>query len=142
MSMHLENPRFTTLNTKKRKKLSVKQRRAAEQHEEWLKSQGIHISQLEKSKSKKLTKVFSKSIDTTGSCTNGFANSGFKKSVFDTNWNKKYDDDPLMAERERAALEQAHAIKQRLMPLYNKGPVQLNTDIKSLKDGNGRGKQI
>ena len=140
--MHLENPRFTTINTKKRKKLSVKQQRATDQHEQWLKSQGLHISQLEKSKSKKLTKRFTKDRDKTPSCTNGCANTGVKNSVFDTNWNKQYDDDPLMAERERIALEKAEGLKGKLMPLYNKGPVQLNTDIKSLKDGNGRGKQI
>ena len=70
----------------------------------------------------------------------GFAPGGAKKSVFDSQWQRTYEDDPAMAEREAAALRKAEAIKSNLMPLYNKGPIQLQTNLANLKDGNGRGR--
>jgi len=54
---------------------------------------------------------------------NTIANGGAKTSVFDTQWQKKYEDDPLMAEREAEALRQVELKKQYLMPAYNKGPI-------------------
>jgi hypothetical protein len=38
------------------------------------------------------------------------------------------------------ALRQAEAKKSNLMSLYNKGPIQLQTNLANLKDGNGRGR--
>jgi len=54
---------------------------------------------------------------------NTITNGGAKTSVFDTQWQKKYEDDPLMAEREAEALRQVELKKQYLMPAYNKGPI-------------------
>ena len=47
MSMHMVHAGLTTLNTKKnRKKLGVKQNRAAAEHEKWLRNQGLHPEQI------------------------------------------------------------------------------------------------
>jgi hypothetical protein len=54
---------------------------------------------------------------------NTIESGGAKTSVFDTQWQKKYEDDPLMAEREAEALRQVELKKQHLMPAYNKGPI-------------------
>ena len=65
-------------------------------------------------------------VDRTGpQVSNGFANAGMKRSIWDSEWQRTYEDDPLMAEREAEALRQADALKADLVPLYNKGPVQL-----------------
>lgn len=144
MTMHMVHPGLTTINTgKSRKKPSVKQQRAAALHESWLRTQGLHPDQLAARKgSDRPRKLNLKiAVDRSGpQCTNGFAPAGAKKSVFDSKWKKTYEDDPLLAAREEIALGKAEALKSKLMPLYNKGPVQLNTDIRSLKDGNGRGR--
>jgi hypothetical protein len=58
--------------------------------------------------------------------------------VFDSEWKRTYADDPVMAERERAALAKAQAIKANLMSLYNKGPIQLNTGLKMTELGKRR----
>lgn len=60
-----------------------------------------------------------------------------KTSVFDTEWNKKYDEDPVMAEREKEALAVAEQKKKYLVPQYNKGPVQYSPNQDDLKN-NGR----
>ena len=54
---------------------------------------------------------------------NTIATGGAKTSVFDSQWQKKYEDDPLMAEREAEALRQVELKKQYLIPAYNKGPI-------------------
>lgn len=144
MTMHMVHPGLTTINTSNRKKKpGVKQTRAMVEHEEWLKKQGLHRDQLEAKKTKSTRSLkMSLAVDRDGpQCGNGFAPGGLKKSVFDTRWNRAYDNDPQLAAREAIALKQAEELKSRLMPLYNKGPVQLNTNLSSLKDGNGRGKR-
>jgi hypothetical protein len=126
MSMHMVHPGLTTLrtNTKKRKP-GAKQARAAAEHEAWLRERNIHPDQLAakpKSKPSKLKLCFS--VDKTEpQCSNGFAPGGAKKSVFDSQWQRTYENDPALAEREAAALRKAEAIKANLMPIYNKGPV-------------------
>ena len=57
---------------------------------------------------------------------------GAKTSIFDSQWQNKYQDDPLMAEREAEALRQAELKKQHLIPAYNKGPIMYepNKDLK------------
>ena len=144
MTMHMVHPGLTTINTSgKRKKPSAKQQRAKAEHDEWLRKQGVHSEQLAAKSNgrtpRKLSRVFEVKPEPVP-CSNGFAPAGAKKSVFDSAWKKTYEDDPSMAERERAALRQAEMLKSRLMPLYNKGPVQLLTNGSSLKDGNGRGR--
>jgi hypothetical protein len=127
MSMHLIHPGLTTLNTAKRKKKpSVSQQRAKHEHDEWLRKQGIHPEQLAKKVKKpgKL-KYTIHPKDESGPCSNGFADGGAKKSIFDGNWQDRYKDDPLMAEREQLALKKAEALKARVLPLYNKGGLQL-----------------
>ena len=137
------HPGLTTLNTNKKKpKLTAKQQKAKEAHDAWLKKQGLHVDQLASRLSKQprqLKKVVT--VDTTSApCSNGFAPGGYKRSVFDSQWQNTYDHDPVLAEREKDALIKADALKSRLMPLYNKGPVQLSTESHNLKDGNGRGR--
>ena len=143
MTMHMVHPGLTTLNTtKKKKRPSVKQQRAAAAHDEWLRSMGLHAEQISERLPKKGQKLRSgyRVNPLEPQCSNGFAPGGAKKSVFDSKWQRTYDDDPAMAERESMALAKAEAMKGNLMPLYNKGPVQLNTNLSSLKDGNGRGR--
>lgn len=143
--MSMAHPSLTTLNTKKKKKkLSAKQEKAKQEHETWLKNQGIHPEQIKARKGnegpKKLKNHLTK--DTTSlPCGNGFAPGGAKKSVFDSEWNRTYEDDPAMAEREAEALKRAEERKADIMPLYNKGPAMVLTNPSLLKDGNGRGKR-
>jgi len=141
--MHMVHPGLTTINTgKNKKKPSVKQQRAAAEHEAWLRSQGLHPDQLSTKKENKPRPLkLSLSVDRTGpQCSNGFAPAGAKNSVFDSKWKRTYEDDPALAAREEEALKKAEALKSKLMPLYNKGPVQLQTNLSNLKDGNGRGR--
>jgi hypothetical protein len=67
-------------------------------------------------------------------CSNSFAPSGGKTSIFDSRWQDPYKDDPLMAEREALAQQQAEARKANLSPIYNKGPVMVVTPGLSPKD--------
>lgn len=143
MTMHLVHPGLSTLNTSKTKrKPGAKQVRAMEEHNQWLRKQGLHPEQLAAKGREKPRKLsLNLRVDRDGpQCTNGFAPGGAKKSVFDTQWTDRYKDDPLLAEREQEALRRAEDLKSRLMPLYNKGPVQLQTNLAGLKDGNGRGR--
>lgn len=143
MTMHMVHPGLTTVNTgKSKKKPNATQIKAAKAHEEWLRSRGLHQDQLIQRKDKgpkKLKPSFS--VDRSGpQCNNGFAPGGAKKSLFDSQWKDTYTD-PLLAEREKEALKKAENRKSMLMPLYNKGPIQLQTDLKNLTDGNGRGRR-
>lgn len=143
MTMHMMHPGLTTLNTgKSRKKPGARQVKAAKTHDEWLRSQGLHPDQLAQKRDKGRKKLnHNLSIDRSGpQCSNGFAPGGAKKSIFDTQWKDTYKD-PVLAEREKDALKRAEELKSRLMPLYNKGPVQLQTNLANLKDGNGRGRR-
>lgn len=139
MAFHLEKPYINNIGSSK-KKPSAKQLKAKAEHEAWLKSQGLHPDQLAakpKAAPRKLKTVVT--VDMTGpQVTNGFAPGGAKKSVFDSEWKHTYDDDPVMADRERIALAKAEAIKANLYPLYNKGPIQLNTGLKMTELGKRR----
>jgi len=139
MAFHLEKPYINNIGSTK-KKLTAKQQKAKAEHEAWLRSQGLHPDQLAakpKVAPRKLTKVVE--VDRRGpQVTNGFAPGGAKKSVFDSQWQRTYEHDPVMAERERAALAQAEAKKSNLMPLYNKGPVQYNSGLKMTELGKRR----
>jgi hypothetical protein len=139
MAFHLEKPYINNIGHTK-KKPSAKLVRAQQAHEQYLKNMGLHKDQLAakpKAAPRTLNKVMV--VDRTGpQVTNGFAPGGAKKSVFDSEWKRTYDDDPAMAERERAALAKAEAIKANLYPLYNKGPIQLNTGLKMTELGKRR----
>ena len=137
--MHMIHAGLTTLNTGRNKKKSgVKQNRAAAEHDKWLRKQGLHpeqIAQRQKNKPKTM------SADTSTSSTkkisslgNGFAPIVAKRSVFDSAWRKDYEDDPLMAEREAMALQEAEEKKKRIAPAYSKGAYQYITPGSDLKD--------
>lgn len=139
------HPGLSTLNTgKNRKKLNAKQQRALAEHDAWLRKQGLHPDQLAKQKTKKTKTLEPSAAFTTPDVelSNTVVSGGFKKTIWDTKWKRTYEDDPLMAEREDDALRKADARKSRLMPLYNKGPVQYCTDMNTLKEGNGRGRNV
>ena len=135
MSMHLVGPALNT-NGNTKKKRSNAELKAQANHNAWLRKQGIHPDQLAakaKPKSRTLKLDLVQDRDS-APCSNGFAPGGAKKSVFDSEWQKTYEDDPEMAERETIALAKAQALKSRLSPIYNKGPVQLVTAGLSPKD--------
>ncbi len=139
MAFHLEKPYINNIgNTKK--KPNVKQLKAKAEHEAYLRKMGLHPDQLAakpKAAPRKLTKVVE--VDRSGpQVSNGFAPGGAKKSVFDSEWQRTYDDDPVMAERERKALAQAEAKKSRVFPLYNKGGYQFAGDLKMTELGKRR----
>lgn len=133
--MHLCGPQLNNIG-KTKKKLTAKQIKAQQEHEAWLKTQGVHPDQLAakpKAAPKKLTHVVS--VDRTGpQCTNGFAPAGAKTSVFDSAWQRTYEEDPQMAARERAALIEAEAKTKRVAPAYSKGAYQYITSTESLAD--------
>jgi hypothetical protein len=139
MAFHLEKPYINNIGSTK-KKPSAKQLKAKAEHEAYLRKMGLHPEQLAakpRQAPRKLTQVVT--VDNTGpQVSNGFAPGGAKKSVFDSEWKRTYQDDPVMAEREKAALAKAEAIKANLYPLYNKGPVQLNTGLRMTDLGKRR----
>jgi hypothetical protein len=121
------HPGLSTLNNgKNKKKPSALQLKAKAEHEVWQRKNGVHPDQLgqKNNQPKKLRPYLT--IDRSGpQVSNGFAPGGAKKSLFDTQWQKTYEDDPYMAEREAEALKAADALKADLMPIYSKGPVML-----------------
>jgi hypothetical protein len=124
MAFHLEKPYINNIGRTK-KKPNAKLRRAQAEHEQYLRSMGLHLDQLTARKPKPGVLKSAVTVDRSGpQCSNGFAPGGFKKSVFDSKWQRTYEDDPLMAEREAQALKEAEAKKARIMPTYHKGPVQ------------------
>jgi hypothetical protein len=131
MTMHLMHAGFTTTNTQLRKtKKTPAQVKAQQEHEAWLRKQGVHTDQLAQKPTKKsgsfrdTVKPVQPGVD----CSNGFAPGGAKKSVFDSEWQRLYEDDPDMAERERMALVRAEQKKSRVMSLYNKGGFQVASE--------------
>lgn len=127
MTMHMVNPGLSLINTKKnKKKPNAAQLRAKAEHEAWLRKNGVHPDQLSARPKKTAKLQLNLAVDRTGpQVSNGFANAGMKRSIWDSQWQRTYEDDPLMAEREALALQQADALKADLVPLYNKGPIQL-----------------
>lgn len=134
--MHLVGPALNT-NGKTKKKPTPAQLRAKAEHEAWLKKQGLHPDQLAAKQSNKKPaklKSWKGAVDSSAPCSNGFALGGAKKSVFDSEWQNPYEDDPEMAQREAQALAKAQALKSQIMPLYNKGPTQLMTSGLKMTD--------
>ena len=136
MTMHLVNPGLSLINTKKsKKKPNPAQLRARAEHDAWLRKHGVHPDQLQ-SRPRQTNKLkLNLVVDKTGpQVSNGFANAGMKRSIWDSEWQKTYEDDPLMAEREAEALRKAEALKADLHPLYNKGPIMLKPRGLSMTD--------
>lgn len=138
MSMHLLAPVYNNIGKTVRKP-TAKQVRAKAEHEAWLRTQNIHPDQLSaRSKSpRKLTKTVQ--AHSPGlACSNKFDVGGFKKSVFDSEWKRTYENDPHMAEREAAAIKQAQAKKSNVMQTYHKGPVMYASNLKMTELGKRR----
>lgn len=139
MAFHLEKPYINNIGSTKRKP-GAKQIKAKAEHEAWLRKQGLHPDQLAakpKAAPAKLKTVV-KVDRSTPEVSNGFAPGGAKKSVFDSEWQRRYEDDPVMAERERIALAQAEAKKANVFPLYNKGGLQYGGNLKMTELGKRR----
>jgi hypothetical protein len=139
MAFHLEKPYINNIGSTK-KKLTAKQLRAKADHQAWLKANNVHPDQLAARAThvpRKLTVTLK--VDTSGPpVSNGFAPGGAKKSVFDSEWKRTYEDDPEMAARERKALQEAQAKKAKVMPLFNKGGLQYSGDLKMTELGKRR----
>lgn len=113
---------------KNKKKLNAKQQRALAEHESWLKKQGLHKDQIS-NKTKIVFKPTPTNNDTNGpQLSNKIVAGGFKKTIWDSQWKRTYEDDPLMAEREDDALRNADVKKNYIMQTYNKGPVMYAGD--------------
>lgn len=137
--MHLCKPHINNIGNHK-KKPSAKLLRAREEHDQYLRKMGLHPDQLAakpKAAPAKLKTVV-KVDRSTPEVSNGFAPGGAKKSVFDSEWQRRYEDDPVMAERERIALAQAEAKKANVFPLYNKGGLQYGGNLKMTELGKRR----
>ena len=127
--MHILPPHINNIgNTKK--KPSAKQQKSKKEHDAYLRKMGVHPDQLalKNSVKKSAPKPVVRKIDTGLPCSNTFVPAGEKRSVFDNEWKNTYQDNPEMAERERIALAEAQAKKARVMPLFNKGGLQVITD--------------
>jgi len=135
--MHLAHHGLSMVNTKNnKKKPTAAQLRAKAEHEAWLRKNGVHPEQLQ-SRPKNTEKVkINIAVDNSGpQVSNGFANAGMKKTIWDSQWQRIYEDDPVMAEREAEALRKADEKRQQTAPLYSKGPYQYITkdsDTKTL----------
>jgi len=138
MTMHLLGPAYNNIGNS-HKKPTVKQQKAKVEHESYLRKIGCHPDQL--ASRVKPTGKFTRTVKpekTDLECSNGFGVGGFKKSVFDSEWQRTYADDPVMADRESVALKAAQAKKANLMPLYHKGPVQYAGNLKMTELGKRR----
>jgi len=126
MSMHLLHPCYTTNNTRKRK--AKKPSKSAQAHEAWLKSIGLHISQLpKKRKAVNSVKDCAKDIkverpDYVSAGMSGTKYACAKRGVM-TNLHKepKHVQEAILAKA------------KRVMPLYNKGGLQVLTETDDLK---------
>jgi len=116
---------YTTTNLRKRK--AKKPSKSAQAHEEWLKAQGLHISQLKKVKNKKAIDEYAEDlkVDRSGYVSAGISGSKYacaKRGVM-TNLHKE----------PRHIQEAILAKAKRVMPLFNKGGLQVLCDSDDLK---------
>jgi len=121
MSMHLLGPWYTTTNTKKRGKKSNTSKALVSKHDQWLLKNGVHPEQikLKKSVDKNWKTDYNESmkVDRSGYVSAGLSGSKSacaKRGVM-ANLHKE------KPEVREAILEKA----SRVMPLYNKGGLQL-----------------
>lgn len=134
MTMHLMGPAYNNIGSH-RKKPTAKQIRAQQEHDRFLNKMGVHPDQLSARRApvRKLQHTVH-TISQGPECTNGFGVAGFKKSVFDSQWQNTYQNDPEMAAREQAAIQAAHAKALRVAPAYSKGAYQYITPGSDLSD--------
>ena len=132
--MHLERAYLTTTQYNRKKKSSVRAQKAQAEHDAWLRKQGLHPEQLaaKKAAAAKDAKHQPKENTTprqtmTSLASNEIPGSAPKRSVFDSEWKRVYDDDAMMA-RELASLKDSRDKAMRIAPLYSKGPAQFMTD--------------
>lgn len=125
--MHLLHPCYTTNNTRKRK--ARKPSKSAREHEAWLKSIGLHISQLPKKR---------KAVNSIKECAeglkvdrSGYVSSGIKGTKYAC---AKTDIMTNLHKEPRHIQEAILAKAARTAPLYSKGPYQLITDGASLSE--------
>jgi len=126
MSMHLLPVFYTSNNTRKRK--AKKPSKSAQAHEEWLKAQGLHISQLKQIKKKSKTAnsyAEDLKVDRSGYVSSGL--SGTKYACAKTDIMTNLHKEP------RHVQEAILAKAKRVMPLYNKGGLQVLTETDDLK---------
>jgi len=121
MSMHLLGPWYTTTNSKKRTKKSKSSKSLVSKHDQWLLKNGVHPEQikLKKTVDKNWKSVYNDSMkvdrsDYVSAGLSGNASSCAKRGVM-VNLHKE------KPEVREAILEKA----SRVMPLYNKGGLQL-----------------
>lgn len=132
MSMHLVGPYLTTTRYNGKVKLNAKQRRAQEEHEAWLKKQGIGT----KTKTEKRVASpntipdYREGARSTVPLGNNIGN-GYKNGIME-NLHKE------TPEVQKAILDKA----SRVMPLYNKGGLQYatpGTDLTTVGSKSRRG---
>ena len=141
MSMHILPAFYTTTNTRKRKQKSKAKTKLVSDHDRWLLSKGLHPDQIRLKKDKKvLDKIWRASYtesmmvdrsDYVSAGLSGNASSCAKRDIM-TNLHKE----PKHVQD--AILEKA----SRVMPLYNKGGLQLlspNDDLTQIGTKSRRG---
>ena len=127
MSMHLLPVFYTSNNTRKRK--AKKPSKSAQAHEEWLKAQGLHISQLKQIKKKsKTANSYAEDLKVDRSDYVSAGISGTKYACAKTDIMTNLHKEP------RHVQEAILAKAARTAPLYSKGPYQLITDGASLSE--------
>jgi len=120
MTMHMVRG-MTTLKASPKKKLNAKQQRALAMHNEWLKSQGVHPTQISVrqvgAKSRKLDPKWTTETKSLPPLSNKVGN-GLKNDI----WEKirKGQETP-------ETIEEIKAKATRIAPAYNKGPLQYVT---------------
>jgi len=129
MTMHLLGPAFTTTKySGKGKKLAntEKLRKANAEHEEWLRKQGLHKEQLDQRKKnfkKGKVRPLSEGLPEMPALSNNLhVNGGFQNTMM-THLHKE------SKEVQQEILNKA----SRLIPLYNKGPIQYVSPGEDLK---------
>lgn len=138
MSMHLLGPAYTTTKySSKPARKSAKTIKAQRDHEEWLKSQGLHQDQLSARKGRRSAEEFRQSysaqLDTgeKASLSNTVGN-GFRTATVLENLENETVDVQMQILKKAA----------RVAPAYNKGGYQLITpgeDIKTIGSKSRRG---
>jgi hypothetical protein len=125
--MHLLPVFYTSNNTRKRK--AKKPSKSAQAHEEWLKAQGLHISQLKQIKKKsKTANSYAEDLKVDRSDYVSAGISGTKYACAKTDIMTNLHKEP------RHVQEAILAKAARTAPLYSKGPYQLITDGASLSE--------
>ena len=126
MSMHLLPVFYTSNNTRKRK--AKKPSKSAREHEAWLKSIGLHISQLPKKR---------KSVNSVKECAevlkvdrSDYVSTGIKGTKYAC---AKRGVMANLHKEPQHVQDEIMAKAKRVMPLYNKGGLQVLSESDDLK---------